>query len=310
MAQRSVHFQSEVWTIASAGGSTRAGFVPAFGGAGCSLVMPGPRGPRELLYRHDCFWEKRARALRGGWPFLFPVCGRVERGGKDNTYRLDGRDFFMPIHGFAWRMAWEKLETGAADRLIMQLHDDYNTRAQYPFAFRVTLKYRVEEGSLLCEQSYKNLSPRPMPWAAGFHPYFRVPPSGSGKDAVRVDFRPLCRLLYNERLTQVVGETDPIPLPRSIEDPEINESLSRLGEDKEVRLLFPDGYVVHMAAEGQDDPDMFPYVQLYTAPDKPFFCIEPWMSYPNAINDERAIRLLPPGNVARARLRLWVSWPD
>ena len=45
----------ESMTIISTDGSTQATFVPARGGTISSIIMPGKRGPRELLYLHDFF---------------------------------------------------------------------------------------------------------------------------------------------------------------------------------------------------------------------------------------------------------------
>ena len=50
-----------------------------------------------------------------------------------------------------------------------------------------------------------------------------------------------------------------------------------------------------MNAGGIDDPSFFSYVQLYTIPEQPFFCVEPWMSFPNAMNTVSGVRWLQPG---------------
>jgi galactose mutarotase-like enzyme len=271
------------------------------------MVAPGPSGVRELLFRHPFFWEKRTRELRGGWPFLFPVCGRLEREGEADTYREGNALYRMPIHGFGPRATWTVLDTGRPDELVLQLFDTDTTRARFPYSFEVSLRYRVENGALSCRLTCRNLSPRPLPWYAGFHPYFLTPPPGQGKEDVRLQFQPVRRLRYNERLTGIVGE-GPLPaMPLRIGDPGVNETLYELGAEREVRLLFPDGMVVHLATGGTDNPGLFPYLQLYTLPDEPFVCVEPWMGTPNALNRPGASRTLAPGGVERAELRLWVT---
>ena len=62
-----------------------------------------------------------------------------------------------------------------------------------------------------------------------------------------------------------------------------------------------------MAAEGVEDPNLFPYVQLYTMTEKPFFCVEPWMAAPNSLNTAKGCRWLEPGAVEHGVLRLWVT---
>ena len=39
------------------------------------------------------------------------------------------------------------------------------------------------------------------------------------------------------------------------------------------------------------------YLQFYTMADKPFFCIEPWMGHPNALNALTGAHWLAPGEV-------------
>jgi galactose mutarotase-like enzyme len=307
MALREQQHGFEVRTIVSADGSTRASFVPELGGIGSSIVMPSPGGPRELLYRHDFFWNRGEERTRGGWPFLFPICGRLELDGGLETYRWNGRTLRLPLHGFAGLRPWRPVDSGRADELTMELADDEATRAGYPFRFRVTLTYRAEPAGLVCEQTYRNGGDEPMPFYAGFHPYLLTPPPGRGKEGVRVDLRSVRSVRYNERFTDIAGEEEPASFPCSVADPRIADLLSRLGADKEARLLFPDGGAIHIRVDGLDDPDLFGLVQFYTVPEEPFFCIEPWMGHANGLNSGRNVCVLPPGRETRARLRLWVT---
>lgn len=306
MASRSTREGWEVLTIASPDGSTSASFVPQKGGTGSSLVLPGPGGPREMLFLHDFFWEGQAERIPGGWPFLFPVCGRLERNGEREVYLHDGCLHRLPSHGFGPKLPWAVAREGG-DHVVLRLADTEATREAYPFHFEVQLHYRVEPGVLVCEQTYRNRGGTPLPYYAGFHPYFRTPAPGEGKESVTLDYRPVRAFRYNERLTDLAGERDLPRLPVSITGPDINERLTQVGADKETRLRLPDGLRIHMAAEGVEDPDLFPYVQLYTMPDKPFFCVEPWMAFPNALNTVKGVRWLEPGASEHGVLRLWTS---
>ena len=70
---------------------------------------------------------------------------------------------------------------------------------------------------------------------------------------------------------------------------------------------MPDGTTIHMIAEGVEDKDMFPYVQLYTVEDQPFFCVEPWMGFPNALNTVAGSRWLEPGRSEKGVLKIWTT---
>ncbi|MFH0909777.1 MAG: aldose epimerase [bacterium] len=287
--------------MVSPDGNTRASFVPELGGIGSSLILPGPGGPRELIYHHDFMWDRDPDSQRGGWPFLFPICGRLERDGRPEVYVHGGREYRMKIHGFSLRLPWHVV-LAAADELTMALADTDETRAVYPFRFEVRLRYRVENGAMVCEQTCVNRGDSPMPYYAGFHPYFRTPPPGGGKDRTLVYCQAARRLSYNGKLSDVVGESPAPAIPVSVADPHVNEMLFELGASGESRMDFPDGLSIHMDA----GRELFPYLQFYTKPDRAFFCIEPWMGVPNSLNHGCA-RVLAPGARERATLRVWTS---
>jgi len=308
MAHVATQHGLEVWTIRSADGHSRATFVPELGGLGSSLVLPAPGGPRELLHQHPFFWERAETRTRGGLPFLFPICGRLERGGAAEAYLYDGRVYRLPLHGFALRLPWEVLPGDEPDTLALRLRDTAATRAAYPFAFEVRLTWRLRADGLAGELACANTGLNAMPYNAGFHPYFLTPDPAHDKAKASMDFKPARRWVYNEQLTDVVGEQDPPRPPLSVAAPAINEMLVRLGADKEARLAWPDGWTIHLAAEGVEDPELFPFLQFYTQADQPFFCAEPWMGFPNALNTVAGARWLAPGQAEHGCLRIWTTW--
>ncbi|HVV68239.1 MAG TPA: aldose epimerase [Gammaproteobacteria bacterium] len=290
------------YSISSPDGSTQATFIPERGGMASSIIMPGNSGPRELLFQHEYFWDSDFTRLTGGWPFCFPTCGRLERYGKEGYYFYDGHHYQLPIHGFAWRLPWQVAEY-TDKRIILILEDNAETRIVYPFHFTLELDYTIESGVLLCAQTYTNRSDKPMPYYAGFHPYFSTPAFNQGKEKVILDFHPIKCLAYNETLTDLVGERDLYAVPTTI-TADINERLTQLGIDKTTRLIFPNGDIIEMTAGGVEDPDLFPYIQIYTPIEQPFICIEPWMGHPNAMNTVGGVRWLQPEQNEHGLLRL------
>lgn len=282
-------------TIQADNSPCQAIFIPERGGNLASLKMHGQQGLRELLYQHDFFWDEAINDLPGAWPFCFPVCARLERNGEYGAYLYDGKVYQLPIHGFAWNMPWEVIEHNSNSIRILLQHTS-ETLKSYPFKFQVELHYKIEHNQLICQQHYRNLGHQPMPYAAGFHPYFLTPEVDAGKQSVQLDYKPTRRLQYNNKLTDIIGEQPCFQTPTSITNPDINEQLTMVGEDKMTRLLFADGDCIEMVAEGVEDAALFPYIQLYTIKDKPFICIEPWMSHPNAMNTVSGMRWLSAGS--------------
>ena len=292
--------------IISSDGSTSAVFVLERGAVASSILMPNHQGERELLFLHHHFWNKTIDDLPGGWPFCFPVCGRLKRQGRMGAYLYDGKIYTLPIHGFAWQRSWT-VASADDDHVVFILRDDAGTHKQYPFSFEVMLHYTVGRGKLMCQQTYANFSDRPMPYYAGFHPYFLTGFPGQGKERTLLQYYPTRRFIYNQDLTDILGETDLFPLPQSVSASVINEQLTQVGQKKEIQLCYPEGDILHLLAEGVEDPQLFSYIQLYTVAEQPFICVEPWMAYPNAMNSIQGVHWLLPGQREQGVLSLWLE---
>jgi len=296
----------DVYTIISNDGSTQASFVPEKGGVGSSIIMPFNHEKRELLFQHTHFWERDNPHLPGGWPFLFPICARIERNNIAGNYLYDGHLYNLPIHGFAPYLPWE-VTSHAADNLTLKLCSNSKTLAVYPFHFCVELKYQVTNSILTCSQTYRNTGNKPLPYYAGFHPYFLTPPFNHGKEKVKVNFNASRHFKYNEKLTDLVGEQELLKLPATITDSALNEQLNMLSKNKIVTLTYPDGLKINIEAQGVEDSDLFNYLQMYTQPQEPFICLEPWMSFPNALNTVAGVRWLKPQTKEHGLLKLWIE---
>lgn len=262
--------------------NSRAEFYPDFGALCTSLVIDG----QELFYLPDGFDLNCPQEIAGGSPFLFPICGRLEHEGKMGCYELDGEQYEMPLHGFAHLKAWEVVHQ-TNDSLSMRLGHDDETLFQYPFEFEVILNYRLTENGLICDHVIRNLSAKPMPFYAGFHPYLLIPQNQ--RQGASLDFKADQALVYNKNLTGIVDKQTVLETPVGLESEAYNECLHTLAENKKAILQFADGRVLSIEASERYD-----YLQLYTVYDEPFICIEHWMSHPGALNAQMA-KLIAPG---------------
>lgn len=280
--------------ISSPGGRLRMALVPEVGGMGTSLRCGTGEDARELLWLHEDFWKEGSTQRYGGWPFLFPICARLERDGEPECYLYRGRRYRMPIHGFASRVPWRVVDE-TDHSICMRLNDNEQTREQYPFSFEVTLAYSLEDDRIVCEQRYCNTGDKPMPYYAGFHPYFATPRTGAGKEECTVDLHPTCRYVYNSRLTDTVGTAEAMKFPIPITEPGINEQLFRVPQgDCRAEMTLHDGLRFRVEASGNQDDGMYPFIQLFTQKEHPFFCIEPWMGAPNMLNAVEGSRWIAP----------------
>jgi galactose mutarotase-like enzyme len=282
------------YTIVADDGKTQATIVSDRGAFVSSLILPFQSGVHETLFLHDYAFDKTIKDLPGGIPFLFPICGRVTRNENRDVYLYDGKIYQLNIHGFSWREKWA-VENQTKNSIELVLRDNPDTLKCYPFHFEVKLIFMIENGKLTCHQTYKNNeSEKAMPYYAGFHPYFLTPSLGAGKEKVMLRFEAVRRFKYNDKLNDIAAELPIFNAPMSVADSEINEQLFLLSENKIATLLFPNGDSIKTDVRGDND-SIFPYLQLYTAPEEPFFCLERWMSFANALNTVSGVRWLNPG---------------
>lgn len=148
--------------VISDGQDTRAVILPEKG----ATVVSFQYRETEFLYRDDENLNSAERP-RCGIPFLFPIFGRL----KNSTYIWDNHAYSMEIHGFGHTSSWQ-VRSYENDFLSLVLEADTHTLAQYPFQFRVTLDFIVNQGKLTIRQTFENLGNTPMPYNYGFHPYF------------------------------------------------------------------------------------------------------------------------------------------
>ncbi|MEW6733837.1 MAG: aldose epimerase, partial [Acidobacteriota bacterium] len=144
--------------------------MPERGGIVSQLSVAG----QLVFYLDRDTLNDASKNVRGGNPVLFPICGPLAEG----KYELDGHTYTMKQHGFARNLPWslinvETKEDAAA--VTLRLENGLATEQQYPFEFTVDFTYRLTRHGLTIEQRYHNRSNRPMPFYAGFHPYFAAP---------------------------------------------------------------------------------------------------------------------------------------
>ncbi len=301
--------------ITAEDGLTTASFAPHLGGLMLSLTLPDPEAPdkkREILYLPEDFdWEKPSK-IRGGFPFCFPICGRLMREGEEGVYLFDGRRYRMGIHGFAHEFPWEVLY--AEERQMgMRLSYNEKTMEQYPFEFEVELHFEIKEGEILCQHRYLNVSEdQVMPYYAGFHPYFWIDPARYRKDQVFLCAEVSSEFFYNSTLSDIVDSNEKkMTLSMPLSSPDLNERLFYFDREAGFELHFPDRTIIGFDVdniEGEEGSTL-PFMQLYHDPAKPFFCVEPWMSHPNAMNTQFATHVLFPGEVEEASFRISMkSW--
>ncbi|MBR0845986.1 aldose 1-epimerase family protein [Bradyrhizobium liaoningense] len=246
-----------------------AATIQAHGAELCSLRDGGV----EFIWQAGPAWPRHA-------PLLFPIVGRL----ANDELRHRGKTYRMTQHGFARdsRFAWA--ERGES-RCTLVLEDSEATRALYPFAFRLTATYAIDEAGLDLSLTIANTGAETLPASLGGHPAFNWPLQPEvAKESYALTFAkaessPVRRL--DGGLLRAAAEPSPVkgvvlPLSESlfVDDAIIFDRV----ESSSVRYAAGQGALtgpwLNMSWRG------FRELGVWSKPaGAPFLCIEPWRGY-------------------------------
>lgn len=238
------------------------------------------------------FWTGHA-------PLLFPIVGALAGG----RYRLDRREYELPKHGFARHSRFELIEA-AADHATFRLVDTPETRAVFPFGFRLDMAFRLKEMTLAMQATVTNTGDTAMPFSFGYHPAFAWPlPGSADKAAHRITFagaepQPI------RRIDPATGLVLPDPQPSPVEGDAFAPDAAQFDADALIwdrlhnRALaygVPGGPMLDIAM-----PDT-PMLGIWQKPGARYLCIEPWqgiadpLGWAGDFRDKPGVISLPPG---------------
>ena len=116
---------------------------------------------KELMWCADeKYWGKTS-------PFLFPMIGNL----KNGKTIIDGTEYAISKHGFA-RDNEFTVESYDETSAVFSLSENSKTLESYPFSFKVTITYTLNENNLIISYNVVNNSEKDMPYCIGGHPAF------------------------------------------------------------------------------------------------------------------------------------------
>ena len=230
----------------------------------------------------EYIWQGDAAVWPGRNPLLFPIVGAL----ADATVCFAGRAYRMQRHGFARRQ--EFAVTGHGENWAeLELRDSPETRAAYPYPFRLRVRQTLGEGGFTTAVTVENPGPAELPFCLGAHTGFCCPllPGERFEDYELVFAQPeTCPALIPKGGGLDRGRTAPglenaRVLPLRYETFDALDTLVFEGlRSRSVTLRH------RTAGRGvRVDFSGFPGLALWTMPDKhaPYLCIEPWHGCPH-----------------------------
>ncbi|MCP3735083.1 aldose 1-epimerase family protein [Sphingomonas sp. RP10(2022)] len=255
----------------------------------------------ELMTNADpAFWTGHA-------PILFPVVGMPFR----ETIRIDGRAYPMKKHGFARGSLFEVVAT-ADDSVTFALTDSEETRAAYPFAFRLEIAYRIEGATLHIAATVANPADVALPASFGFHPAFAWPlPYGQDRAVHRIRFdadEPAeLRTIAADGTIAAARKPSPLQGRELLLRDDLFATDALVWDDVRsdaVTYGAPDGPQLHIAF-----PDT-PMLGIWTKPGAAYVCVEPWHGiadpegYTGEFRDKPGVFEVAPGGEKRIAMRV------
>lgn len=261
----------------------------------------------EFVWQAGPQWPRHA-------PLLFPIVGRL----ANDELRHNGKTYRMTQHGFARdsRFAWaERGESGCA----LVLEDSEATRALYPFAFRLTAAYSLDDHGLDLSFTIANTGAETLPASLGGHPAFNWPlQPETTKESYALTFAsaeasPVRRL--DGGLLRAAGEPSPVKgavLP-------LSESL--FTDDAVIFDRIESSSVRYAAGQGASSSPWlkmswrgFRELGVWSKPSgAPFLCIEPWRGYASPkgfdgeFSDKPGLMHIAPGAQEQLSFRIEVG---
>ena len=243
----------------------------------------------------ETFWNKTS-------PILFPIVGRL----KNDTYSIENKTYELPRHGFARNLEFQ-IVNQTESSVVFVLESNSETLKNYPFEFELRLEYKLVGNELIMKYSVENKLKATMPFSIGAHPAFVIENSFS-------DYS----LKFNQTEEFISYELDNEQFSNSFrkinsENGQINLNYSLFEKDalvfkhlqsNKLTLLKKNEPVLSVQFEG------FPYLGIWTKPNAPFLCIEPWCGLADNVNhngnifEKEGINLLHPQEIFSRRIKI------
>ncbi|WP_396159252.1 aldose 1-epimerase family protein [Flavobacterium sp.] len=236
---------------------------------GAELISLVKKTKNYIWQVDETYWNKTS-------PVLFPIVGRL----KNDSYTFNGTTYQLPRHGFARNVEFT-FDKKSDFQVIFELNETEETKAIYPFTFKLLMAYTLMENELVIEYFVRNQSDEVLPFSIGAHPAFAISENFenyslqfNAEDTFETHH------LENEsfigKTTLVDAKNNTINLNYALfeKDALVFKQLN----SNEVTLKYNDKAILKV------NYDHFPYLGIWTKQNAPFLCIEPWCGLADAIN--------------------------
>jgi galactose mutarotase-like enzyme len=233
----------------------------------------------NLSSSQEYIWSGDPAWWNGSAPVLFPVIGGL----KGGEYSHDGKTYKLPAHGFARNSEFAVARTGG-DFAELALTSSPKTREAFPFDFRLSVSFQLEQTGIAIRYEVTNTGAGRMYFSIGSHPAFVVPFAGGALENYYVLFD------REENLERWFFKDGIVPAGKTEEVLENSRTLnlSRTAFDQGI-MIFKGPVSREFSIANSRGPravtvvtEGVPYLGVWSKPGgAPFLCIEPWHGLPD-----------------------------
>lgn len=234
----------------------------------------------DYLWKGDpSFWGKFS-------PILFPIVGGL----KNNTYTYQGQSYNLSRHGFARDKVFKLVES-TADELLFELSDTQDTHAVYPFEFKLGVRYKLSNSSIICTYEVINPSDKELLFSIGAHPAFSIDTSaGLSYSDYYLQFADDSVIEYHEIVDDLISDKTH---KLSLDNGKLALNHELFYNDALVFKTLKSEQISLCNTKNKNKIDFafhnFPYFGIWAAKDADFICLEPWCGIADIIGHDSVL---------------------
>lgn len=229
---------------------------------------------KEILHDGKEYWDRQS-------PILFPTVGRL----RDNKTIINDKEYKIPQHGFAKDMQFELIKEIDNAKVYMTKSND-DTLEMYPFEFELYVAYIIQNDTLTVKYKVINKDEKDMIFGIGGHPGFKL-------DLKQEEYYfELDSKEDNIEFMEVEGNhISNSPAKNILKDNKIIEieKNSFLNDAIMMKKIKSDKITLKQKKDNKKILEFefkdFPILAIWSIPNAPFMCIEPWFNYADRVEE-------------------------
>ena len=222
---------------------------------------------KEIIHKDDKGILNSAGKIRGGIPFLFPVCGSL----KNTPFKS---------HGFSRDLPFTVEDTyvnqDQAGIKITQ-NESKESLQVFPYKFTAEIWYQIQDKAFEIKTRFTNNDDKEFMFFAGFHPYFEILDKDKGSIEIKIPSKKTIDVFGNFNGAYDFNEDEVNVIHQDLTKNNLEIIDKGRGTNIEVEYSKEYKNIVVWALKGKD-----------------FVCVEPWMAYMEELSVKNGAVLLKP----------------